>query len=213
MVSLLVTAAIVAAAIAFALGVFAVPIYATVVGDAIPVISPLVGKLAFVLGALSNGTNVWHYTEDDRYEIRSADVEAFGPDSLWTRFALSRFGVNWERTRDALGDVVKDYDLEYMAEESPERDKLPGNRHPIDIERGGLKSYIRTDLDPDALFVAVGEKLAELQDSAGIHVPNETHMETLKDEGGDTNDYTTAQMGVITAVFFILGLVGALLAV
>lgn len=190
--------------VAFLIGVFGIPVYAYTAMGSVPLISPMFGKLTFTLGAMANGANVLNQRENGSYEILRADVDEWEPFANWTRLGMSRFGVSYERTEAAFGKVAADLDVEYLATESPERDDLAGQRHEVNINRGGLPTFVRTDIDPEAILVKAGEKISEMRNSAGIAISEKAQRAALKDHGGDSNEFSHTKMGAISLVFFVL---------
>lgn len=194
--------------LAFGAGAVIIPLWAYGVLDGVPLLSPVLGKLLLTVGMLSIATGVLTQHENNSYSIELADESRYGPPGYWQRFALGWLGITYERTPAAFGDdAVFDADLDALEETDPDRnaDDLPGQAASVDIERGGKQSYIRTDVDGDAIFVTLGAKLAELKDSAGLGIPNRVQLESLKEYGGDSSQHDTTTMAAATFAFAVLG--------
>lgn len=191
--------------IAFLVGAAIIPLWAYGLLDSIPVASPALGKLLLTVAMMSIGMGVLTQQANNSYRITAADEDTYEPSGYWQRFALGWLGITYERTEEAFGDAVIEKDLDALEQTDPEGDSLPGSRASIDIERGGKKSYVRTDVDEDAILVAIGQKLSELRDSAGIGIPNRVQLEALKNYGGDSSKHDATTMAAATFAFTALG--------
>lgn len=142
---------------------------------------PIANRLWKSAMSASEGA-VCHQNETDEYEIQSADSDR-GPKNYWSRLNGMPFGISYTRSKEAFRNYAERADPSALVTDGG--GTLPGKREVVDVERGGKKTYMRTDQDA-GLFVRVGEKLAELKDTDGLDVVNVATDETLKTEAGDS---------------------------
>lgn len=204
----------VAITLAFVLGFVTIPLWAYALMDSVPWLSPMLGKLCFTLGSAGLGSWIWYQKESDEYEIRYADPNEWGPKNYWTRFAFANVGFAYERSEEAFnGKTVDSKKLEEIKAVEDDlssagvSSELDGPRAPLDIDRGGVTGFVRTDMDlEDRLLIPMGRVLSEVLDSAGLKKAQRGHDVGIIEHGGDSDEHSTKSMGIITAIFAILGI-------
>lgn len=188
----------------FLVGVAFIPLFAYTIGPSLGQRIPeTIANVIWKVTMLGVRRGVLEQTETDEYVVRRANAD-LEPRSYWTRWALAPFAITFEKTREAFAPYV----LSEREQESVEARVADGDGvAPADIERGRQSWYIntRTDLG-NTWLVPIGRRLEVLRDAADAAMGREAYNETLKEEGGDTSDYSARTELTGLFVFTLLGI-------
>lgn len=164
------------------------------------------GNALFKLATLpGTGTNAISQRADDVYEWVSVDEgEVHGSRRWWERFVGGRFGLTYERTREAFGDLAQTPEDVVREHGDPAHLADGGDTITLDAERAGIGQFLALNADAD-LYVDAAEKLSELQEAAGLDVSVRARAHGLAEHGGDTSDVSAWAMLAGSLLFLLAG--------
>lgn len=164
----------------------------------------IVANLLWTMATFGAGTSAINMKPDGSYEfVATNEDEVDGEPQYWERFMGVRFGVTYDRCRAAFGEYAEDLAAKYDFSIATDGGTVALND---DATRGGNPQYVSLDEDPDSVFVAAGEKLSELEESASIDVGLQARSSAFVEYGGDTSEYSPWAMLVGSIVFLAMGL-------
>lgn len=198
------TIAFILYSLAFGFGLAFIPLIAWTAGPALPYfISEPLANLLFLVSNIGLRKGLFIQRETDEYEIKRAG-EGYEPQSYWTRWAGTQFGLTFEATKEAFEPALVDEEHE---QELSSLFYSDDGIAPVGIDRGGKGvTWYAHKSDIDKILVPIGQKLAELRDAAGPEMGIDAYAEALKDYGGDTSDYSNKMMIGSSAIFVAMGL-------
>lgn len=182
-----------------------IPLLARISAGGMPafIAEPLANGL-WKVAMITQGTVLCNQLETDEYDLeRPENPDDLEPRNHWSRLFGVRFGLDYDRTKEAFGGCAEEVDPSVLADGSG----LPGKRAELGPDRGKRKTFIGSDHEP-GLFVRFGEAVAELKDSDGLDSVNVAQDQTEKTEGGNDSMGSLAKAIYWSAMGMMGGTIG-----
>lgn len=213
--------------VALAAGLFGIPAFVFLFSKSLPgSMRGVLARILWTIATLTQGGQILRHEENGEYQVyapqRADDgtvyiktddgerVEISEPSGHWFRLGKKQFGITYEKTKAMYGDLLADFDEEYIAEDAPREDREAyadgGHIALLDMVRGGYQVFTPfADSDnpnEDGWILRADKAATRKRGAGGRGQAGKAKEQTLKEHGGNT--------AAIAGKWFYIAMMGAL---
>lgn len=196
--------------VAVVVGFAMMPVMAALLAPSLPRgVRTALGRIIWTMAALINGPYVLRWPDKDGWpDLYPADPDQdavlvdgewreFDPDGNWSVLGMEPFGITFDKSDEAFGDVIAE----------PSRGD---GGQPVIEYRGGQP--VASHVPDDGFIVDILTVVERAQQAAGTRLNSKGNDEAMREHGGDTAEMSNKQIVIGTlGSMFLGGVFGVLL--